>query len=664
MNEDRRSARSEPDPSDLPEGLDLLDGEEGPDAPAPLLAWPPPGLGRLRADLWRVVDRLAVGGAVFTLPLLAALTLSRDPWETGIFGDAWWVVLFSSALGLWFLLAGYVGLFRVFRRWRTAAGRGYGVRTVGLVLADRAGDTGFLVQGARSASVIGEGGRRAILTARLLQVGGLLGASLWLSAGFLLGVLLAARGMLGEGGLALWTLGPPAAAAVLAVVLRAWENGELRRARKAWFARSWTEELARDEIREWYGALGRRPGALLLPVPKPGRRGGSVSAAAALTVLVGLAVPLLGVALVVTSSVGPVISEIATPGFSTVSRKAAQAEALRSLRLPTDPDITPLEAGEALYAVTARGGARPVESMKEPPRFHEGLFPENGYAENPTGMAAHLWAEDLMPRVAGGLEPEVVDYLEQLGTHPALAELDVLARAEHIDELAALYRLPFPGDMTSFEIPIPRYSGFREVAYAQVGAAAADAARGRTDAAEARLRELVSAGLLLGFEGQTLLGSLVGMVMARVGADALVHLYDLSGRVEEADALRERRRAVQRAAELGAAGLGAMDHAEMSDLVTDSSAVRGMRWEYLQMLTGLGPCLNANRIVFGPPDDYEAWLERVRETLVRYESEEELFEVMRRGWTEGLEQGPVSRLLAQVMGGGAGACAALVEEGT
>ena len=54
----------------------------------PLIAWPPPGLSRLRGDLWEVIGTLGAGATVFTLPLLAALTLSRDPWRLGIFGSS------------------------------------------------------------------------------------------------------------------------------------------------------------------------------------------------------------------------------------------------------------------------------------------------------------------------------------------------------------------------------------------------------------------------------------------------------------------------------------------------------------------------------------------------------------------------------------------------
>ena len=240
----------------------------GPDiaeSPVPrLVAWPPPGLERLRGDLWEVVDRLAVGG-IFTLPLLATQTLPQDPWRLGIYGDAWWIVLVTSIAGLSFMLAGYFQLLRLLWRWRVAAGRGYRARTVALVLADRPGDTGYLVQGDRAYSLIDEGMRRALLNGRLAQVGLLVAAGLWLTGSFIVGVLMTARGMVGEGGLALWTLLPLALVVAAVVMLRGWQNGIILKARKAWHTKPWTEDLARDEIRDWHAAVASRPGAVDVP---------------------------------------------------------------------------------------------------------------------------------------------------------------------------------------------------------------------------------------------------------------------------------------------------------------------------------------------------------------------------------------------------------------
>jgi hypothetical protein len=88
-----------------------------------LLPWPPPGLERLRGDLWSTSTNLGVGGSLFVLPMLAALTVPQDAWRPSIFGDAWWILLITSASGLTALIGGFVQLFRVLGRWGAARTR-------------------------------------------------------------------------------------------------------------------------------------------------------------------------------------------------------------------------------------------------------------------------------------------------------------------------------------------------------------------------------------------------------------------------------------------------------------------------------------------------------------------------------------------------------------
>ena len=148
-----------------------------------------------------------------------------------------------------------------------------------------------------------------------------------------------------------------------------------------------------------------------------------------------------------------------------------------------------------------------------------------------------------------------------------------------------------------------------------------------------------------------------------MGGEALANLYAATGRTAEGEALRERMLASERAVQLGSVGMGSVaEISNVADLVTDTSAIRGMRWEYLITLNTLGPCLNLNRAVFGPPDEYEQWLDRVRVSLVRTEGEEQFFQLAQHGWVrpeEGVGLQPIARLFAQVMGGGLGSCAEL-----
>ena len=627
------------------------------ETPPPLAVWPPPGLERVQGDLWGVIDRLAVGGAVFTLPLLAALALPQDPWRPGIYGDAWWVVLVTSLVGLWFLLAGHVQLFRALRRWSAAVGRGYRARTVGLVMADRQGDTGFVLQGGRAYSLIDERTRAAMLSGRLVRVGLLTGAGLWMSLGFILGVLLSARGILDEQGLAFWTLLPPTLGVAGSWVLRLWENGIVLNARRAWHAKPWSEDLARDEIRGWHEAISARPGAVGVPEASADAGGRGLRWAAAGTLVAAVAILLFAVPLVTTSGVGPVLTAVSVPRFSATAERAARAEALVPLRLPVDPSITVEQAGEALLAIVGPGqNAPPLRSL---PGSYD-LFPDNSIEENPTGIPAYRWSQDLVPLLSAGLDGATVSYLVGLGSYPIHEELTTLAHAGALDEVSALYELPLPETMSSWELPIPKYTGLRQLAYAQAGAAVGAAAAGRLGEAETRFRELISVGLLLGDNSSTLIGNLIGYVVASVGADGLAQLYDVTGRADEAEALRERLRAAERAAQLGRSGLGSAQISNMPDMVADTTAVRGIRVEYLATISTIGPCLNLNRAVFGPPDDYEAWLERARASFARTEGEQQVFSLAQRGLGSPGDIGglqPVARLYGQVMGSGIGSCA-------
>ena len=66
-------------------------------------------------------------------------------------------------------ISGYIQLFRALRRWSSAVGRGYRAGTVGMVLADRVGDSGHLLQGGRAFALVDINLRRALLVGRLAQ---------------------------------------------------------------------------------------------------------------------------------------------------------------------------------------------------------------------------------------------------------------------------------------------------------------------------------------------------------------------------------------------------------------------------------------------------------------------------------------------------------------
>lgn len=659
------------DPAPPSDAAPTPDSSRPPTGARPFVSWPPPGLERLQGDLWHVIGQAAVGGSILTLPLLAALAVEQDFWTLGLYDEAWWIVVVTSLAGLAVLASAFVELFRLFRRWGRAVDRGYRPRTVAMVLADRARDTGFLLQGARAFSVMGRGRRRSILSERLVTGGVLLAGALWLSVGFALGVVLASRGLLGETGLVAWTLVPVAVSVVVAALLRGWEAGEIRKAKRAWFDQPWAEDLAREEIGDWHESVAAHESAVPVRPGRPGRGGGRLRVGAAVTVALAALVIVVAVPLVVAGAMGPVLAMVATPRFTTTQERALQAEALAHLRVPVDSSVTATEAGEALSALVNMTDRRRRRSplQKEPARELEPIFPATaeGGRGGPTEVNPPRWAVDLMPRVAEGLDAGTLAYLDRVAAHPAVDELRLLARAPALDEAGAIWVTPLPDTLMIWSLPIPRYSGLREAGYAAVGGAAAAAVRGDVETAERRLREVYSAGLLLGREGTTLIANLVGYVLTRNAVDALTGMYDATGRAEEAERLRELVENVDRGA--AAAGLTSeaysLELEDMPTVVTDPAVVPGLRWEYFNMLNGLGACINLNRSVFGHDEEYRVWLEDAHDVLVRHPAQESLFDMARRGFTgpPGDDLSLPARAFALVLGREArsGSCAALFD---
>jgi hypothetical protein len=308
--------------------------------------------------------------------------------------------------------------------------------------------------------------------------------------------------------------------------------------------------------------------------------------------------------------------------------------------------------------------------MKTPARGYEtGFFPKG--TENPLGLRPHEWPASLIPRVEKGLTPEEERYLREISSHPALAEFEILGRAEAADFLGARLVLPLPAEMNALSLPIPKLSGLREGGYHMVAKAAVEFLDGRQEEAESTLKTLLSTGLLMAEESPTLIGSLIGFVLAFNGADGLEALYEATGREAEAQSIRQVRSATRRAAEIAQQGtFGGGSEAALrgfSKIVLSDEAVRGLRWEFLFTLSGLGPCINPHRVLFGPGDDWADFVGAAEEDLVRYQGEKAFFDVIQRGWIgadgdhgKGASAG---RWVRAALGVGAGRCAELLTVG-
>jgi hypothetical protein len=102
----------------------------------------------------------------------------------------------------------------------------------------------------------------------------------------------------------------------------------------------------------------------------------------------------------------------------------------------------------------------------------------------------------------------------------------------------------------------------------------------------------------------------------------------------------------------------------MPATVLDDAVLRGLRWEYYRVLSGLRPCINPHQMVFGPDAQARTFVAEARSGLARYPAEAAVFEVMNEGWfgaqkASGLP-GAAAAIARAVFGRSTGACAAII----
>lgn len=624
------------------------------ETPVQPMRWPPPGLARIQGDLWLVARKMAVVAAVLVVPLLVVIGLPHSPYGLGPLGEAWWLVLLTTILGVALFTDAVVTLVRFLSRVRRALAEGYTRHVVALVVSDRDRDNGFLLQGVNAFSVLSQPERRTLGRLRFLApLGYLLGAT-WFVVGFGLLLFLAARGVVSPTGLGFGTAAPAAFIWFFGLVLRATEGTLAYRAREAWHRTDWAEDLARHEIETWQDGSEDRG---FVPT------GASVQGApvwpsvALIGVVVGaLAAVVPAMTLVPASSIGAIFGSLGGWSYERTLRRGAEAEAYRPFRVETDSSVTAIRAGELLHSVSRAGlGPQEADELRAPPEsFDEPWIPATlpeGFREEVTPS----WSDTIWTWVERGLTAEEVDFLESVAEHPAREHFSTLASAPALDFVAGYYELPFEADATYFSLPIPRTVGLRSAANSHLALAALHAAAGRHDEAQETVREVISVGFLLTDEAPSLLANLVGSFLIRVGGDALINAYSVAGDDAEAEALRAAVAAAEAATERMTVAIGPrpgggdfLEH--LPEVAEDPQALPGLRWEAAHLVTVFSPCANLRRVVFGPDDEYYAWMDRVRASLVRSPAEEEYFDVAMRGIAPPAEPGFLSRFVTMAMG--------------
>lgn len=617
--------------------------------------WPPPGLERVQGDLFAIAARAALAGVILVLPLLFVATRDGGFATLGPLADAWWIILALATVGLAFALDATARTARALRRAADALVSGHDLFTVLRVLADAKRDMGFLIVGARHFSLLDarrrDGALRMRVTAALL----LAAAGLWLPVTFSLGLFFASRGALSATELQTLVLAPALVAYLLGGVLYLLEERRVRAARKAWYRQPGTTDSSRDEVLAWRASMdahGRADGGDVVGGLRVGsgalRWGGIVVGALS----VAVALPVL--TLVPASAVGPILSTVSAPGMETYRPRAARAEAYRSYAIEADPDVTPQEAGAILHSLTFVGSSdAPGAGEREPERrIAEPWIPRIEGSGDPLDLAPFAWGDSLLERVDRGLDPSAEAYLRSVADHPLVASFSRLARAPSVDVASGRWERPFPPGVSMATLPVPQFQSLRSAANARIAAAALAMDEGDAEEAERVLAEVVSVGFLLADDGPTLIDNLVGYAIVEAGGAALSDLFRLSMQPGESAQLSRLRQVAERSAALMETGVAEGTEAwvaSLPDRVLDESLARGLRWEYFINLTTMAPCLNMNRLVFGAGEEYSAFVDQAREGLVRWPSEEPLFELARQGWAGGADGGG-SGLLAGLLG--------------
>ena len=629
------------------------------------LSWPPPGLERLQGLLWRAILISWAGSIILVLPLLWAVAVEQPFYSLGPFEENWQVGMGIAMFGGIVILFAFGTFFSIMRASAEAADDGFGTLTILETLTDKGRDTGFLIQGKRHFGLLDARQRSAVVSARLRGAALVLAATLWFVVGFGLAVMLAARGFLTPSGIWIMTVGPTGFMLAIGLAVLVMAAIKVHEAKTAWHGQEGADRVY-SESAAWADRLDEAGDTIVLGAGPKGE-GNRFRLGATIVVLLflGAFVPTMTVA--VSTSIGPILAQIAVLSFLSVQEMAGAAEVLRRYAAEPDPSIAPLQAGWALQNIAFVGGGTPEPWERAAETlYEEGWFPEPVLFPDPfsEGIAFELMSIPLSER-----SPRERAAMQQAAMHPAHEEFHLLARAELVDVVSGRWIAPFPESMTFRDLPWPRFPAFRTAGLAQVAKAAVEADSGRLEDAEHTLRELISTGFLLIDQGPTLIDNLMGVVLTDMGGDALEGYFRRIGDDARAEALVWAREGAAAAASKSRAGMLPEDvHSLLQgvpDLVTNGAALRGLRWEYFATFNMLAPCINLHKMVFGPDEAYDDWREDARDALVRVRGERDLFELAEGGafGASGQElQGFLPRLLRLTLGsrGAPGSCASLI----
>jgi len=407
-----------------------------------------------------------------------------------------------------------------------------------------------------------------------------------------------------------------------------------------------TETRARERERkadQWFGAPreGQVPvraaaGGSATPgradEPRPAarwlRRIGRVLRDAAIAVAILAMVP-IGLVSVSKGSVWQ------TSGFSNVRLKLMQGELSRTFAPSRDAAITPMQAGLALAALHPAAPRPSPSAFPERPVSERARRPWDGVSL-PADMFKTArpvsWGGpnnlSILEAAAKGLSARELAYLKIVATAPLWAPYDLIARAPAVDIIGGRFQLPFPKDAWVAEMPIMRFAGTKELAYAGVSRAAYYLAVGQRAEAEAALKSIIGFGFAIIDNGTFTIDGLIGRVIVGIGRDALERFYTLTGDPRAAAVV------AARAPEVGNGPVMPSSNTPTVEFLRDrlirsaenTAGPRTIRYDALHRLS-LSSCTNVRELVFGTGSDVKQAFDRASRDLARYPSERAILDL-------------------------------------
>jgi hypothetical protein len=318
-----------------------------------------------------------------------------------------------------------------------------------------------------------------------------------------------------------------------------------------------------------------------------------------------------------------------------IAGKAAMIEPMRSLRLPTDPSITPMQAGIALNELqpiqTEVRGFESIPPVAQPvARWRRVAMAADLFPTARPDLYEGPSSRSVLEASVKGFSPREMEYLRSLATAPVWSEFDLVARAPAVDAIGGRFRTPFAPEARPEQGPLPGFRRARDLAYAAVSRAAYHMALGQRDSAEAVLRSIVSFGFTFIDNGTSGLEEVIGSVIVGIGRDALQRFYVIqhdprAGSPALARPSRNMVSSFERTIPRTAHDL----QRRLLTNIEDPGAPLGVRFQSLQMLSGTS-CTNVRELLFGPSAEARQVVQRARHTLARYPSEVALVELLTR----------------------------------